>query len=92
MLAASWDTDEEAKRLGSAVLEPVQGEVLLPGLVELVAIPLLVNVASTALCTLVSRLVRSRRSTSEEVDLEVVEMSITEGERVIVVRRTRRMR
>jgi orotate phosphoribosyltransferase len=76
--------------VGSAVLEPGRRGAFLPGVVELVAIPLLVNVASAALCALVSRLVASRAPADGEGELEVLEVSVSDGERVIVVRRTRR--
>ncbi|HSV66735.1 MAG TPA: hypothetical protein VLJ59_12605 [Mycobacteriales bacterium] len=86
-LAAHWDTDEQARALGAAAVEPSSGEQFLPGLVELVAIPLVVNVASAALCEVVSRLVRRLRPRPRDgAELELTEVVTQQGDRVLVVR------
>lgn len=91
-LVARWEADDEARELGAAELEPVSGRVFVPGLVELVAIPLVVNVASSALCALVKRLVAGRSGEDESTGLDVVEVQLRDGDRVIVVRGTRAAR
>jgi hypothetical protein len=84
-LVAAWEGDEAARALGSAVVEPVAGETFLPGVVELIAIPLLVNVASGMLSDTVKRLVAGRRPHAAD-EIDVVEVAMG-GERVLVVRR-----
>lgn len=85
--ASAWQADAEARGLGLAVVEPAGGRALVPGLVELVAIPLAVNLASSALCALVARLISARKS--DGVDVEVVEVTVADGDRVVVVRSSR---
>jgi hypothetical protein len=57
-LAGAWNADAEAEAAsaGAAVVEPAAGEVFFPGLVELVVVPLAVNVASSAVYDLVKKL------------------------------------
>jgi hypothetical protein len=87
-LAAAWDADDEARHLGPAEVEPAGAGVFQPGLIELVAIPLAVNVASGALYDLLKRLITKLRgagkASSEE--LEIVEVETASGHRLIVVR------
>ena len=90
VLAEMWNADPEAGRLGCAELEPVAGRAFLPGVVELIAIPLAVNVASDVVCAIVRRLLAARSGDGE--DLEVVEVQIADRDRVIVVRTTRSSR
>lgn len=87
VFASAWDADAEAAVLGSAVVEAAGGRAFVPGLVELVAIPLAVNLASSALCALVARLIGARKD--HGVDVEVVEVTVTDGDRVVVVRTSR---
>jgi hypothetical protein len=48
--ASAWSEDAEARSVGGlAALVPVSGEVFVAGMVELVAIPQAVNLASSAL-------------------------------------------
>jgi hypothetical protein len=87
--AAAWCEDGEAQRVGgSAVLIPVPGAVFFPGVVALVAIPLAVNLGSSALYDIVKRLLAGSRRPEEHGDgeLEVVEMLSADGERLLVVR------
>jgi hypothetical protein len=86
---AAWCQDDEAQRVGgSAVLVPVPGALFLPGVVELIAIPLVVNLGSSALYDLVRRLLaRSRRPGEHEGgELEVTETLGADGERLLVIR------
>jgi hypothetical protein len=87
-LALVWREDPEAAVLGEPSVGRPGGEVFLPGLLELVVVPLAVNVASTVLYELVRRLVvRSKGKPPAEVaDLELVESSTAAGDRVVVVR------
>jgi hypothetical protein len=43
-LAPCWDADDEARNLGQAEVESASADIFLPGVVELVAIPVAVNV------------------------------------------------
>ncbi len=87
-LAVRWDADAEARSLGAARVEAPRGEVLVPGLVELVVIPLAVNLASNVLYDLVRRLVRRSQPSAdgERMELEVTEITTGQGDRVVVVR------
>ena len=87
VFALAWEADAEAGVLGSAVVEPAGGRAFVPGLVELVAIPLAVNLASSALCALVARLISARKS--DGGDVEVLEVTVSDGDRVVVVRTSR---
>lgn len=87
--AAAWSGDGEAQRVGgAAVVTPLPGAVLLPGLVELVVIPLAVNLGSSALYDMVKRLLSASRGPRERGvgDLEIIETSSADGERLLVVR------
>jgi hypothetical protein len=87
---ALWAEDSQASALGHAEVRPAEGEVFLPGLMEFVAIPLGVNLATEALIELVRRLVRRGRHPQPDGELEVVEVRQANGDRVVVVRlRTR---
>jgi hypothetical protein len=86
-LATAWDGDEQARVLGSAAVEaaPAQG-VFLPDVLTLVAIPVGVNLASTAITALVGKLVTRLRNTRPDPEIEVAEMASADGDRVVVVR------
>jgi hypothetical protein len=86
-LVAAWDSDAEARALGKATLDaPVRG-VFLPDVVSLVVIPLLVNVGSTAAYDLVRRAVAKARSNRpDQPDLELIEITGSEGDRIMVLR------
>jgi hypothetical protein len=87
-LVVAWNDDREAAGLGAASVESPNGEVLLPGLLELVAIPIAVNLASAVLYDVVRRLVRRRRPEVTGPELELVEITTAQGDRVVVVRLT----
>lgn len=86
-LAAAWDQDAEAREIGSAAVEaPMRGE-FLGDVVALVVIPLAVNLASSAACALVSRVVAAMRPAKPNPnELEVVAAAGRGGELIVVVR------
>ena len=89
MFAAAWSRDVTAQSVGgTAVVIPVPGAEFLPGVVELVAIPLAVNLGSSALYDMVRRLLTSSREPTEPgaIELEVTETLTARGERLLVVR------
>jgi hypothetical protein len=86
-LAAAWDADEQARAVGPAAVEaPARGE-FLPDVLTLVAIPLGVNLASTAITAIVGKLVaRLRNTRPDPPQIEVAELTSADGDRVVVVR------
>jgi hypothetical protein len=93
-LAAAWDADDEARRLGPAEVEPAGAGVFQPGVVELVTIPLAVNLASGALYDLLKRLLTKLRGAGKASceELEIVEVTTASGDRLVVVRSRRQGR
>jgi hypothetical protein len=86
-LAAAWNADGDAAAAGTARVEAAGGEVFPPGLVELVAIPLVVNVASSALYDLVKKLAaRLRPDDGQEPRVEQPEIAAGGSDVIIVVR------
>jgi hypothetical protein len=85
-LAAAWAGDVQACAAGSASVDVVvPGDFF--GVLELVVVPLAVNLASTAVTALVSRLVaKVRPGRPGEPELEIAEMTSAAGDRVVVVR------
>jgi|SRR6185437_7599904 len=85
----AWLDDGEAQGIGSDVsVATVPPGAFLPGAVELVAIPLVVGVASSALYDLLKRVARAARHDrppADPPDLEVIDVD-REGRRVLVVR------
>ena len=86
-LAAAWDADAQARAMGSAAVEaPARGE-FLPDVLTLVAIPVGVNLASTAITAMVGRLVARLRDTRpDQPEVEIAELTSADGDRVVVVR------
>jgi hypothetical protein len=86
---AAWAQDAQARAVGVAEVGITgNGTAFVPGLLELVIIPLVVNLGSNGLYDLVKRLVTSQ-STTAVSEIETTEIVIAQGDRVIVVR-TRR--
>lgn len=86
-LAAAWNADGEASAAGAAGLEAAGGDVFFPGLVELVVVPLAVNVASSAAYDLVKRLAaRLRPAEGQEPQVERPEVPVSSGDVIIVIR------
>jgi hypothetical protein len=85
-LAEAWNADADAKAAGTAEMEASRGE-FLPGVMEFIVVPLAVNLASSAACDLVRKLVnRLRPERDEGADLEVTEVTTRDGDRLVVVR------
>lgn len=86
-LAAAWNADGEAKVAGLARAETVSEGVYLPGVMELIVVPLAVNLASSVAYDLARKLVTKLRPQREEDQaLEVTEVTTRDGDRVVVVR------
>jgi hypothetical protein len=88
-LVAAWEADTQAGSVGSAGVVPAGPAVLLPGVVELVVIPLLVNLATSVVYDLVRRVVVQARPKVAVEELELVESVGSDGDRVVVVRHRR---
>ncbi|MEU0547051.1 hypothetical protein [Micromonospora sp. NPDC005979] len=84
-LAKAWDSDEESAALGAASVQQAAPETFLPGLAELVLVPLAVNLASGLLYDLVRRLVVQQRPAVDVTELELTETR-SGDDRVVVVR------
>lgn len=89
-VAAAWNDDAEGAAAGTAVVEAARGEVFFPGLVELVVVPVAVNVASNVIYDLVKKLA-ARLYPGEGKQPKVEQPEVTGGSRdVIIVIRGRR--
>jgi hypothetical protein len=85
--AVAWNADPETEAAGAAKVEPVGPGSFLPGVVELVVLPLAVNLVSTVLYEQVRNLVnRLRGTTGASVgEVEVIE-HVSGADRILVVR------
>jgi hypothetical protein len=85
-LAAAWDRDEEARAAGTATVETaVPGDFL--GVLEIVVVPLAVNLMTNAVTALVGKLMaRLRPEQPDQPDLEIAELTQANGDRVVFVR------
>jgi hypothetical protein len=88
-LAKAWDADEEAAALGAASVQPSTPATYVPGVAELIWVPLAVNLASSVLYDLVRRLLVQQRPAVDVTELELAETT-SGDDRVVVVRVTRR--
>lgn len=87
--AAAWSRYAEEQRTGGrASVMPAREAAFLYGVVELVAIPLAVNLGSSALYDMVKRMLRASRAPAgaEVDDLEISEALSARGETILVVR------
>ena len=84
-LAKAWDGDEEAAALGPASVQAPTPGTFLPGLAELIWVPLAVNLASSVVYDLVRRLVVQQRPSVDVTELELTE-TVSGDDRVVVVR------
>ncbi|MEU0548762.1 hypothetical protein [Micromonospora sp. NPDC005979] len=84
-LAKAWDSDEEAAGLGTAAVQPSSPGAFLPGLAELIWVPLAVNLASSVLYDLLRRLLVQQRPAVDVTELELAE-TVSGDDRVVVVR------
>ncbi|KJE19996.1 hypothetical protein FF36_05713 [Frankia torreyi] len=72
---------------GAVAVEAVRGRVMLPGVLEVLVLPVAVNLASSALFELVrSWVARARGPAAQDAEFEVVETTDDQGNRVVVVR------
>jgi hypothetical protein len=86
-LAGAWNADETARSVGVAGTTASTRGVFGVDVVTLVVIPLLAELASGVAVDLVLKAVRrARPARSEQTDLEVVEVSSSEGDRFVAVR------
>jgi hypothetical protein len=88
-LVNAWASDPPSAG-GQVVVEPAQGRVMLPGVLELLVLPVAVNLASSALYDLVRSWVGRARGPAKPVeDFETAESTDAQGNRVVVIRRRR---
>ena len=93
-LAAAWDRDSEARAAGLASADSPRAGEFLGDVVTLVVIPLTVNLASSAACALVGRVLARLRAArdgpavpeQDAGDLEIVVSADGAGDLVVVVR------
>ena len=87
-VAVAWNADAEASAVGMARVEAAKGDHFFPGLVELVVIPLAVNVASSAVYDLVKELAVRLRTTIDADEPRVEQPEVTPGgtDVIIVIR------
>ncbi|MGH3938391.1 MAG: hypothetical protein ACRDTG_07105 [Pseudonocardiaceae bacterium] len=86
-LAASWSADEQARARAAAEQEAAPSGEFFPGLLELVVLPVAVNLTSGVLYDLVKRAIRRARPESpERCKLELLETTTAKGDRLLVVR------
>src|SRR5690349_9945229 len=87
VLAEAWNADGEASALGAARVEAAGPGDFFTGLVELVVIPLAVNLASSVSYDLLKGLItRLRHGRQDAPSVELAEAPAGDGDVVIVVR------
>jgi hypothetical protein len=85
--AAAWARDDVARTVGQAGLESPPHSEYLADVLMLVVIPLLVNMGSSTVYDLVRRIIaRSHPAEREESSLELVEVTLPNGDHILVVR------
>lgn len=86
-LATGWGADEQARAHGAVEQDAAPSGEFFPGLLELVVLPVAVNLASSLLYSLVKRVIRRARPEPRGHDeLELLETTTTRGDRLLVVR------
>jgi hypothetical protein len=86
VLAAAWNGDEAAAAAGVARVDAAGPREFIPGVVELVVVPLAVNLASSAVYDLVKRLVRGlRHDDQDQAEPELAETH-ADGDLIVVIR------
>jgi hypothetical protein len=85
-LATAWESDEETRAVGTATVETAApGDFF--GVLELVVVPLAVNLATNVITVLVGKLMaKLRPERPHQPDLEIAEMTRDNGDRIVVVR------
>jgi hypothetical protein len=82
-----WCADDAARRLGSAVVKPATTAAYGPEILDLVVIPVAVNLASSVLYDLVKRLIaRVRGSRVGTTEWEITHTVTSDGDPMVVVR------
>lgn len=90
-VAQAWDRDEAARELGAAAVEEQGGGGFFPGLIELVVVPLAVNLASSVVYDTARRVVDRLRGNGAGSGMEELEyVEHTSGDDRVVVVRVRR--
>lgn len=87
--ATAWGEEPDAVAAGPAKVEGVPEGSFLPGVAELVLVPLAVNLASSVVYDLVRRVLRRAAGGREVSEVEVVEFTSANGDRVVVARARR---
>jgi hypothetical protein len=86
-LAEAWQEDDEAAAFGRPIVEGAPTTTYLPGVLELLVIPLAVNLASNVVYELVDRLVtRARVEPGSRLEVEVTVDGGHESDITVVVR------
>jgi hypothetical protein len=86
-LAAAWNADGEAAAVGAARVEAARGADFFPGVVELVVVPLVVNLASSVGYDLLKKLVTDlRHGRKNAPPVELTEASASSCDVVVIVR------
>lgn len=86
-LAASWGADERARASAAAEQDAAPSGEFFPGLLELVVLPVAVNLVSSVLYDLVKRAIRrAQPEPPERCELELLETTTPQGDRLLVVR------
>ena len=85
-LAECWNGDEVASAAGPATVSAARAEAFF-GVLDLVVVPLAVNLATSAITAMVVSLIaKIRRRPDGHRDLEIAQMTRANGDRVVVVR------
>lgn len=86
-LADWWTADPDARQIGSASVQPATTAAYGPEIVEWVVVPLVVNLASSALYDTVKRLItRARPAPTPDTEVEIIQGTTDRGDPVVVVR------
>ena len=85
----AWADEPDADAAGAPRVEHVPEGTLLPGLTELVVVPLAVNLAAAVVYDVVRRVLRRAGVRREVSEVEVVEFTSANGDRVVVARARR---
>ncbi|WP_089158127.1 hypothetical protein [Micromonospora sp. NBS 11-29] len=85
----AWNEEPDAAEAGPAELAHVPPGSFLPGVTELVVVPLAVNLAAAVVYDLVRRVLRRAGTRREVSEVEVVEFTSADGDRVVVARARR---
>jgi hypothetical protein len=84
--AAAWDSDEETHAVGVATVERAAPEHFF-GVVDLVVVPLAVNLATNVITALVVKLMTGlRHEQPKRPEIEIVEITQKNGDRIVFVR------